>query len=79
MGGPIGNLVPFHCRMVLAFSLVFFPLEDSALITLGLLIDFDFSIRLCRTYPVVSIEVFEIIGMVIYSAVRVLFLHSKDV
>ena len=52
---------PSHYKMAFAFSLVFCPPEDSAEIPLGLLIDFDFSIRLFRIYPVVSTAVFEIV------------------
>lgn len=66
--GQILNPYPIHYSWAFAFSLILYPPEDSALITLGLLKDFDLSFRLCRVFPVVSIEVLEIVRMATFSA-----------
>ena len=53
------------------------PSREFCLCYLGLTQEFDFSLRPCRAYPVVSTEVYRVVRTVVYFAEGVLFPHLE--
>ncbi len=76
--GQILNPYSSHYKMTFAFSLIFYPPEDSVFVTSDLLIGSTYRMRLCKVYPVVSIEVHDVIKMVTFSAVGIVFSRSME-